>query len=94
MKIVHLETIRLNDGSYKLRLNDEGITPPIPNTLDKSGEDVAVGKVSEDAIYYHHLDREDTRYLIYIKGYLGRLDGNEIPNLERALGVYLNNQNS
>lgn len=94
MKIVRLETIRLNDGSYKVRFNDEGVTPSHPNTVGETGEDAAVGKVSEDAIYYHHLDRDDTRYLFYIKGYLGRLDHNEIPNLEKALNEHLNNQNS
>lgn len=89
MKIVRLETIRFNDGLYELRFNDEGITPELPNTKNDEGVDIASGKVSDDAIYYHHLDRDDARYLIYIKGYLGRLDGNEIPNLEKALDIYL-----
>lgn len=89
MKIVRLETIRLNDGSYKLRFNDEGITPSHPNAVNEAGEDMAVGKVGEDAVYYHHLDRKDTRYLIYIKGFWGRIDGTEIPNLENALDSYL-----
>ncbi|ARG16351.1 hypothetical protein [Acinetobacter nosocomialis] len=89
MKLVRLETIRLNDGSYKLRFNEKGITPHFPNTINESGDDIASGKVGEEAIYYHHLDRDETRYLIYIKGYLGQLDGNEISDLEKSLDAFL-----
>lgn len=88
MELVRLETIRLNDGSFELRFNEEGFAPSYPNTI-YDGVDIASGKVSMDSIWYHHLDRNDTRYLIYIKGNLGRLDGNEIPNLEAALDALL-----
>ncbi|EPK7241584.1 hypothetical protein JH094_000867 [Acinetobacter baumannii] len=88
MKLVRLETNRLNDGSFKLQFSEDGFAPPYPNTI-YDGVDFASGKVSIDSIFYHNLDRDDTRYLIYIKGYLGRPDGNEIPNLEKALDAHL-----
>ncbi|BBU19184.1 hypothetical protein BE1S18E01_27120 [Acinetobacter sp. BEC1-S18-ESBL-01] len=94
MKLVRLETTRQFDGSLKLQFNDDGITPSYPNSINDSGVDLASGKVSENSIYYHHLDRNDTRYLIYIKGYLGKLDGSEIPNLEKALDTHLESQNN
>ncbi|KQE16778.1 hypothetical protein APD36_06550 [Acinetobacter pittii] len=94
MKLVRLETIRLNDGLYRLRFNENGITPTFPNTINESGVDIASGKVGEQSIYYHHLDRDDTRYLIYIKGHLGQLDGNEISDLEKSLDAFLIKQNT
>ncbi len=89
MKLVRLETIRLNDGSFELQFNEDGFTPSYPNTINDDGVDVASGKVNVDSIYYHHLDRDDTRYLIYLKGYHGRVDGIEIPSLEKALDAHL-----
>ncbi|HFK9535092.1 hypothetical protein [Acinetobacter baumannii] len=94
MKLVRLETIRLNGGLYRLRFNENGITPNFPNTINESGVDIASGKVSDESIYYHHLDRDDTRYLIYINGYLGQLDGNEISDLEKSLDAFLIEQNT
>lgn len=89
MKLVRLETIRLNDGLFELRFNEDGIAPSYPNTINDAGVDIALGMVSEDSIWYHCLDRNDTRYLIYLKGYHGRVDGTEIPNLEKALDAHL-----
>lgn len=89
MKLVRLETTRQLDGSFKLQFNDDGITPSYPNTINDSGVDVALGKVSNDSIWYHFLDRNETRYLIYLNGYHGRIDGNEIQNLEKALDNFL-----
>lgn len=55
MKLVRLETTRQLDGSFKLQFNDDGITPSYPNTVNDSGVDVALGKVSNDSIWYHYL---------------------------------------
>ncbi|WP_048764970.1 hypothetical protein [Acinetobacter sp. 243_ASPC] len=91
MKLVRLETTRQDNGSYDLHFNEVGITPTDLNTINESGIDVAIGKISENSFYYHHLDRDDTRYLIYHKGLLKGHGVNDISNLEKALDVYLKN---
>ena len=89
MKVVRLETTRLRDGAYKIDFIEAGVVPKYPSTIDKSGEDVAIGKVSEEARFFHHIDRNDTRYLIYLKGEMGVLNGNEVFDLENALDRFL-----
>ncbi|ENK7283163.1 hypothetical protein SLL31_003916, partial [Acinetobacter baumannii] len=49
MKLVRLETIRLNDGSFELQFNEDGFTPFYPNTINDDGVDVASGKVNVDS---------------------------------------------
>ncbi|EPQ3875648.1 hypothetical protein ACT4WM_06110 [Acinetobacter baumannii] len=92
MKIVRVEAIQLDDGSHKLFYNNNvGVIPEFPNTFNEYGQDLGIGKVSEDAFYYHHIDRNETRYLIYLKGAVGRLNGNEVYDLENSLDKLLIN---
>ncbi|WP_088459030.1 hypothetical protein [Acinetobacter soli] len=89
MKLVRLEAARQDNGTYHLHFNEVGITPTDLNTINESGIDVAIGKISENSFFYHHIDRDDTRFLIYHQGPLKGDCVNDVPNLEKALDIYL-----
>ncbi len=89
MKIVRLETDRIEDGCTLTFNNDDGIVPEFPNTINEFGEDIGVGKISKDAWFYHSIVRGETRYLIYLNGSVGRLNGNEVFDLEKSLDSFL-----
>lgn len=95
MKIIRLEANYDKVEYYKLSFdNENGVTPKYPKTVNDSGCDIAIGKVGESAGYMHHLDKDDTRYLIYLNGSIGRLNGEELLNLEKALDSFLENSKS
>lgn len=92
MKIIRLEATCDQYNNFQLNFNEKnGVTPEYPNTVDESKNDLAIGTVSENSKYFHHIDRADTRYLIYLKSDVGVLNGQEISNLEKALDNFLSN---
>ncbi|WON79126.1 hypothetical protein OK024_09060 [Acinetobacter sp. UGAL515B_02] len=90
MKLVRLEATRQDNGTYHLNFNEVGVTPTDLKTINESGLDVASGKITEGSFFYHSIDINDTRYLIYHKGPLKGDGVNDVPNLEKALDIYLN----